>query len=86
MPTSLLCPQLFLLVCVHDSNPLFYKLGKQNCFMIIFAETARQIYASPSLNPGPHPTLTLEKVVCVCVFLFNEEAKFNVYRKMFRII
>ena len=23
---------------------------------------------------------------CVCVFLFNEEAKFNVYRKMFRII
>ena len=57
--------------------------------MEIFAKTARHIYASPFLTPCPHLTLTLEKVVCVCVcvcFPFNEEAKFNVYRKMFRII
>ena len=67
-PNSLLCPQLFLLVCVHDTTPLFYKLGKQNCFMKIFAETARHIYASPFFTPCPHLTLTLEKVVCVCVF------------------
>lgn len=67
MPTLFLCPQLFLLVCVHCSNALFTKLESKIVSMTIFAETARQTYASPF----PAPTLKGN------VF-FNEEAKFNI--------
>lgn len=41
----------------------FYKHGKQNCSMTIFAEIVRQIYASPLLNRCSCPTLTFQNSI-----------------------